>query len=184
VPQTPRVPPVDSRDQLDDDQRHHYDAIAESRGYVRGPFPVLLHSPPAAGLVADLGAYVRFESVLDEEIRELAILTTARERDCAYEWAAHEPYAREVGVREAAIDAVAHEADELGSLSDDEALVIRFARATLAPGEMPEELFKSALDRFDRRGVADLTVTVGYYSMIAGVLNAFAVRPDDPVEEF
>lgn len=181
MPQTPRVPPVDSRDQLPADQRHHYDAIAESRGSVRGPFPVLLHSPPAAGLVADLGAYVRFESVLDDDVRELAILVTARERDCAYEWAAHEPIARDAGVSDGAIDAVADRMDP-ADLPDDQALVVRFARATLVPGEMPEALFRSALDRFGERGVTDLSVTVGYYGLLAGVLNAFAVRPDESVE--
>jgi hypothetical protein len=60
-------------------QRTVYDAIAASRGAVRGCFPALLHSPVIADHTASLGAYLRFNSQLDGKIRALAALTTARE---------------------------------------------------------------------------------------------------------
>ena len=58
-----RVPEV-SREDLPPEHRHIYDEIERSRGYVGGPFKVLLNSPEPAGRAAHLGAYVRFESTL------------------------------------------------------------------------------------------------------------------------
>ena len=51
-----------------------FDEIAGSRGAVRGPFAMLLHSPDVAGRIAHTGAYIRFETTIPAQLRELAIL--------------------------------------------------------------------------------------------------------------
>lgn len=175
---TPRIPPIESRDDLPAEEREHYDNIEESRGGVRGPFGVLLHSPEVAGRVGHLGAYLRFEGVLPGPARELAILTTARAFDCAFEWAAHVPIAREEGVREHAIETVADRA-ALEDVSEAEATVIRYGRELFDEHEVSDAAFDAAIDRFGLQGVTELTATMGYYGMIASVLNAFEVLPGD-----
>ena len=100
------VPRIKSREDLPEEGWEAYDEIVGSRGGVSGPFSVLLNSPEAGRRVGHLGAYIRFESSLPGEVTELAILVTAREWDCQYEWTYHEPLAREAGVREEAIAAV------------------------------------------------------------------------------
>src|SRR5262245_33988668 len=40
-----RIPAVTDRDQVPEDQRAVWDAIVASRGSVRGPFALLMHSP-------------------------------------------------------------------------------------------------------------------------------------------
>ena len=177
-----RIPFITEREQLSEDQRHNYDSIVESRGGVRGPFGVLLNSPEVAGRVGHLGAYIRFEGELPGTVRELAILTAAREFDCAFEWAAHEPIARDEGVREEAIDAVAHRAP-VDDLTETEALVVRYGRELFREHEVADATFRSAEDRFDERGVVELTATMGYYGMIACMLNAFEVMPSDDSPE-
>jgi 4-carboxymuconolactone decarboxylase len=175
---TTRVPYLTEREQVAEDGRESYDSIAESRGGVRGPFAVLLNSPDLAGRIGHLGAYVRYESGLPDAVRELAIITTAREFDCAYEWAAHEPIAREAGVREAAIDAVA-DREAPDDLTDTEALVVRYGRHLFRDHGVPDPLFEEAKAEFGVEGVVELTATMGYYSMIACVLNAFEVTPGE-----
>jgi 4-carboxymuconolactone decarboxylase len=78
-----RVPEITSRDQLAPGDREHFDSIEESRGGVRGPFRLLLHSPEVAGRTGRQGAYIRFGNRLRGSRGRLAILTTAREFDCA-----------------------------------------------------------------------------------------------------
>ncbi|HXH84355.1 MAG TPA: carboxymuconolactone decarboxylase family protein, partial [Candidatus Tectomicrobia bacterium] len=95
-----RVPLLESREGLSPAQQEAWDAIAESRGRVVGPFAVLLHSPEVARRVAALGHLLRFEGRLSAVERELAILAVARALDCQFEWAAHAPLARRAGVRE------------------------------------------------------------------------------------
>lgn len=175
---SPRIPTVSRREQVPEAQRDQYDRIADSRETVSGPFPVLLNSPVLAGRVGHLGTYVRFESTLSGRERELAILTTAREFDCAYEWVFHEPVARREGVPANAIVAVATE-DALDELADTDAIVVRYGRELLREHAVSETTFRRVEDHFDRQGITELTATIGYYSMLACVLNAFEVQPAD-----
>lgn len=175
---TTRVPFVTEREAIPATGRAHYDHLQETRGYVGGPYPPLLNSPEVAGRIARLGTYVRYEGVLPGTTRELAILATAREFDAAFEWASHAPIAREEGVRGEAIQTVAARGP-LSALTDEEAVVVGFARELLGDHEVSGETFAAAKDRFGVRGVTELVATVGYYAMIACVLNAFEVTPDD-----
>ena len=179
---TTRVPYLTERDQIAEDGRESYDGIVESRGRISGPFGVLLNSPELAGRIAHAGAYVRFESELSGPDRELAILTTAREFDCAYEWAAHEPIARNEGVREEAIETVA-DRESLDDLTETETLIVRYGRRLFGDHAIPDALFEAAKEEFGVRGVVELTATMGYYSMIACVLNAAEVTPEEGAAE-
>ena len=100
-----------SRDDLSEDKRHIYDRISETRGQIHGeawigPYGVLLHSPDAADVVARVGEYIRFGCGLDPAVREITILSTARETGSQYEWTQHEPIARAAGVREEVIESI------------------------------------------------------------------------------
>ena len=77
-----------------------YDHVAKSRGAGRMPnvFKALANNPAVMDRVAAVGEYMRFQSKLDPQLRELAILTTAQEIRCAYEWTAHYTIAQKLGV--------------------------------------------------------------------------------------
>lgn len=171
----PRVPEITSKDALPADKHAVFDAIAESRGRVGFPFSLLLNSPEAAGRVAHLGTFLRFESTLPAVERELAILTAAREADCEFEWAGHARLGLREGVRQEAIDIIANRRG-LEGLTEQEALVIRYGRDLLRDNRVSDGLFKAAQARFDDQGIVELTVLYGYYRMIACALNAFEVK--------
>jgi 4-carboxymuconolactone decarboxylase len=170
-----RLPEV-TRDQVAQNQQHIYDEIAGSRGSVRGPFAILMHSPEMAGRAANLGAYLRFETSLDKNVVELVTLAVARELDCQYEWTAHEPQAREAQVREEAIAAIKERRAPQG-LSDDEAVLVGYAQELVRDHKVSDATFAAARERLGDQGLVDLTATIGYYSLIAAVLNAFDVQP-------
>ena len=50
-----------------------------TRGSIRGPYGVLLHSPKLAARVADTGAFVRYEFDIPENLKETVIIATAKE---------------------------------------------------------------------------------------------------------
>lgn len=177
-----RITQITERNQVDADKQHIFDGIASSRGRVSGPFSVLLNSPEIAGRAAHLGSYIRFESTLTPAQRELAIITTAREFDCAYEWAAHATLARGAGVRESAIESIANGGD-LGELTDDEALIVGYGREILREHRVSEGTFTAAKAQFGEQGVTELTATFGYYSMLACALNAFEVQPSSDMPQ-
>ena len=172
----PRLTEIGERSQLPEAKRDVYDYLLQTRGSVSGGFAVLLNSPDLAGRVAQLGTYVRFESPLPARARELAALAAVSVLECAYEQAAHARLARELGVPEAAIEAVKSDVTPAG-LPEDEALAIDCARAVLKEHRLPERSFASARDHFGDQGAVDLLATVGYYAMMASMFNALEVPP-------
>lgn len=177
-----RITQITERSQVDADKQDIFDSIATSRGRVSGPFSVLLNSPEVAGRAAHLGSYIRFESTLTPSQRELAIITTAREFDCSYEWAAHATLAQQAGVRESAIETIANRGD-LSSLNDDEALIVGYGRELLRSKRVTDDTYNAAKAKFGEQGVTELTATIGYYGMLACALNAFEVRPSEDMPQ-
>ncbi|HEX9869263.1 MAG TPA: carboxymuconolactone decarboxylase family protein [Candidatus Tectomicrobia bacterium] len=175
----PRIPPV-TRDALPPDKRSIYDAIGASRGHVSGPFPVLLNSPEVASRIATLGHYLRYESILKPMIRELAIMTVAREFDCQYAWTSHDALARQEGVREAALMALRDRKAPQG-LTEEEAEIVRYVQELVRNRRVSEATFQAVLKRLGQQGITELTATMGYYAMLGCALNAFDVQPETPL---
>src|SRR2546423_3967348 len=94
--------PLPRREELDDAGQRAYDGLADPEGRkirgLRGPGGILLHSPELSRYARPLNRYLRHEAGLGGRVRELAILTTARELDSQFEWAAHEPEAIREGI--------------------------------------------------------------------------------------
>jgi 4-carboxymuconolactone decarboxylase len=85
-----------SRESVAETQRTTFDELVQQRGGVptHGPGSILLHVPEVAKRGLELARYLREETSLSPSIRELAMLTTARENDCPFIWNAHAPLAR------------------------------------------------------------------------------------------
>jgi 4-carboxymuconolactone decarboxylase len=175
----PRIPPV-TRDSLPPDKQAIYDSISQSRGQVSGPFPVLLNSPEAASHIAALGHYIRYESILKPMIRELAIMTVAREFDCQYAWTSHDSLARQAGVREEALTALRDRKAPQG-LTAEEADIVRYAQELVRTRRISDTTFAAVLKRLGPQGITELTATMGYYAMLGFALNAFDVQPEKPL---
>lgn len=166
----PRIASVSS-ETMTEAQRAAAAAVAAGpRGGVRGPFAVLLHSPGAFDAAQRLGAYLRFEGALPADLRELAVLVTARFWKQPYEWRAHAPLAEQAGVDPRAIDALAH-GREPTTLSSDQALVWRFCAQLHAETKVDDAVFAAVQALIGEAGVIDLCVVCGYYAMLAMVIN-------------
>ena len=88
-----------------------------------------------------------------------------------------EAEAVKAGVRREAIAAVRDHRAPAG-LTEDEALVVAYVVQLLQHHRVDDATFAAMRDRFGVEGVVELTATVGYYGMLACVLNAFDVAPE------
>lgn len=170
----------DPLDTLTPDAKRIYEHIAAKRGAVRGPFAPLMHHPALAEKVADVGEYLRFGSTLPGDIRELAILITARAVSQPYEWFAHAP----IGQREGLPDDVIERVRTRGDLTTLAARYVRPARLVqhvLAFESIPAALQEDVQRELGTPGLIELVVLVGHYRQIAGVLSAFDVALPDGV---
>ena len=168
-----RITEITAREQLPEDQRAAWDEIAASRGAVRGPFSILLHSPELARRVAHLGSYVRFESRLDPRIRELATLATARLLDCDYEASAHEAQLRSAGTPEEVLSAL--RARRMQDLPPEDRWLGTFVEQVLTRHRVDSETLAVAEEHLGVSGLVELTGTIGYYALLAVTLNTFEV---------
>jgi 4-carboxymuconolactone decarboxylase len=165
-----------SREDLDQRTTPIFDRLADAKGGslagLRGPGGIRLHSPRVAAPLHEVNQYLRFEAGLDPALRELAILVTARENECQFEWAAHEPAALAAGLSHDVIEIVRHRR-EVDGLGETEAAVIRLGREIFADHLVSPETFAAALGLFGRRGLVDLVSLMGQYAATATVLIAF-----------
>ena len=177
-----RIATIDKKEDLAAEDQKVYDAIAQSRGVVGGPWRALLHSPEMAQRTMHLGSYVRFESTLDHKLVEFAALVSARELDCKHEWAAHVNHAQKAGISMETIRAV-HQKKSVENFSTEDAQIVSFVREMIQTHRVSEPTFQAIFNRFGEKGMVELTATIGYYAMLACTLNTFdvytATPPDD-----
>ena len=149
---------------------------------------VLLHSPEFAdGWNSMLGA-IRGASTLPADVRELVILRVDSRNGAAYEWASHEPLARQAGLGDEQIAAIRVGGAGAGGTSGSGAALSPAQWAALAYADamtlhvaVPDELFTAVRAHFGERQVLELTVTVAAYNMVSRVLVALDVREgEDP----
>src|SRR5262249_25513457 len=128
---------------------------------LHGPAGVLLHSPGGIHLLT-LNRYLRFESGLAPALREIAILTTVREMQSPFQWAAHEPEARKLGVLAETIDVIKHDRSTQG-LAAEEAAIIDLGREIWRDHKVASATFAKASDLFGVRMLVDLVILMGAY---------------------
>ncbi len=162
-----RVPYV-TREELNPEGQKVYDQIRQDRNTpeVGLQFRALLNSPEAAGHLTSLGAELRFQSSMPENLKELAIILVAREWNSDIEWTGHAVLAARAGVSDGSIESIrTRQAPE--GLTDEEAVIARFVHQLLREKALSDGAFGAAKNLLGERGVVDLTLTVSYYTALA-----------------
>jgi 4-carboxymuconolactone decarboxylase len=158
---------------LDEARRKVYENAIRPGGNIaglQGPAGIQLHTP-AGPLLSALNRYLRFESGIAPQVREVAILITAREMDSQFEWVAHEPEALKEGVSQATIDAIKHRKPTEG-LDPIDALVIELRRQIWRDHKVRPETFARGRATFGDRTLVDLVILMGNYAGTAALLTA------------
>jgi 4-carboxymuconolactone decarboxylase len=173
--------PRPRREELDDVGQRIYDDLADAKSGtirgLRGPGGILLHSPELSRRTRPLNRYLRHEAGLGARVRELAILTTARELNSQFEWAAHEPEAVAEGVSREIIDIIKHRKDTSG-LDEVDAIVIELGREIFGARRVTSATFARSLQQFGRQALVDLVALMGNYAGTAALLTAFDMQLD------
>jgi 4-carboxymuconolactone decarboxylase len=144
--------------------------LAGQRRSMGGPFNILLRSPEMGDLAQQFGASMRFLTSMPVKLRELAIIITSRYWTAQFEWQAHSAAARQAGLSDAVINAIA-EGRRPQSLQPDEVVVYNFATELLNTKQVSDPNFIAAKNLLGERGVVDLIGLMGYYQMVAMMLN-------------
>jgi len=163
--------PLPPPEQMNDAQRRAAQALIEGpRKGVYGPFLPLMRSPELLDRMAKVGEYLRFGSVLQARVRELATCVAARHVGNQFEWLMHAPLAQQAGVAPAAIEAL-----RLGArpreLAPDEEAAMDLATELLHTHGCSDPTYGAALAHFGEQGVVELVSLVGYFVMVSWLMN-------------
>ena len=144
------------------------------------------------GLYCDLhlgsvGAAVRFETALAEDVKEVAICAVGAHHHAKFEFAAHQRLAKQAGVPAAVVEAIRGEGDPEFEVAG-QATSYRVARALLNRHRLDDATYAEAIDAFGESGLIELVSVIGYYCMVSLTLNAFEVplvaNMTDPFPDF
>lgn len=107
------------------------------------------------------------------------MLVTARELDCQYVWNAHAASGKKAGLSAELVDAL-RDHDQLPPLKPEEAAVINYGQEFFRTHHVSRGAFQAAQEQFGVQGLAELTMLMSFYAMLAFHVNAFDV--DLPAE--
>ena len=138
-------------------------------------YAALLNNPAAAGSLAGLGGYARYETPLPPRIKALAVLTAAREACGHYVWTVNQPAARDAGLSEEIIAAIREYRAPAG-LAPDDAAVVQFVLEILRQHRISEATFEAMRALVGDAGVVDVLIVSGYYHTLAHCLEALEVE--------
>ncbi len=144
-----------------------------------GPYIPLLRSPEVMLRTMEMGDYLRYKTVLGNELNELVILTTARHFTQHYEWSAHYPYALKAGMPADVVKAISEGHRPL-RMTPDQELVYDFTSELLQYRAVSDPTYARALARFGPQGTIDIVSVTGYYTYLAMVLNVARTAVTDP----
>ena len=168
-------------DQMTAEQREGYRFLVDGpRGRLPGPYKVWVHNPKLIHAAAPLGQhFTPGQSSLTEREREIAVVVITGAWRSAYPVAAHEKRAKEVGLPEAAVEAMI--AGLPASFPDTREQVVYELAMALAGGRLVSQgLHDRAVAALGHERITDLIVLMGYYTAVSLTMNFYAVPAGTP----
>ena len=166
-PTTPLLPYVDPG--RDPELDRVFEAVIALRGRLLNIHRLLANQPAALSAFMGMSEYVRDNSSLPADLRELAILTTSLALNVRYEWFHHAPLARQAGVSDEQLHALRSGAD-IDVFSRPQRSVIQYAREASRFHVLSDAAFVELREILTTGQIIDLALTVGWYHLCATIL--------------
>lgn len=165
-----RMPPLAEADQTPE-QRKAAEVFKTIRDQpVFGPFVPLHRSPDLMLRLAPVGDFMRKELCFGVRLAEIAILFTARRYDQPVEWAIHSAIAAKAGLPGHVIAALSEDRRP-DDMTDDEALIWNAVAEIDRARRLSDTTYAALSSRFGEKGVVELAALMGYYQLLATVMN-------------
>ncbi len=168
-----RLPEIDAA-KLTAEQRAIYDRMMRERGHMRGPFAVWLRNAELCESTLRLQEMFAARVKLERRLLELMILVSARLATAHYAWFIHEPHALKFGIAPEIVAAI-RERRTPDFSREDERLVYDLTMELNGSRTLSAGSYQRGLALLGEQAMVELVAAIGFYSMVAMTLNAFAV---------
>lgn len=167
-----RVPDVEAKQMSQEQKRIAADIASVRGGYVRGPFAIWIRIPELAETAHRLGNELRLHGKLDRRLFELSIAIVARHWSAQYEWYAHMRRGIEAGLPPELYEAI--RVGNVPKFSDSqEQIVYDCVNELIKSKNLSQKSYDLLVQTLGLDNTIELITDVGFYTMIAMVLNSF-----------
>lgn len=144
-------------------------------------FRMMAHAETNFRPLVQLGTAILGRQQLSSRLRELAILHVATLSRARYEWVQHVPIAEATGVTRAQVEAVERGDPEAACFDATDRLVLRFVGEVVRDVRASDATFAALAAAFSPQEIVELVLAIGYYMLIARLLETTAVDLDPPM---
>ena len=141
-------------------------------------FRIMAHAETNLRPLVRLGSSILAQQKLSSKLRELVILRVAKMSQARYEWVQHVPIAKQSGATDAQVEALDRGDVADGCFDQDERLVLQFSTEVVRDVRASDATFAEMAKQFTPREIVELILAIGYYMMIARLIETTAVDPD------
>ena len=165
------------KDQATTKVKEMYEKIEQNGAEIINLYRMLAYNPDVMLNFLRLGNSLLGRTELSPKLRELAILRVARLTGSEYEWVQHYPIALEVGVSHEQTEAISNWKDSI-NFSDEESAVLQYTDEVAQNVEIKDETFRALQQYLSDQRIVELTLSVGYWGMVARFLVPLQVDID------
>jgi alkylhydroperoxidase family enzyme len=145
---------------------------------VQNIFRMIAHSDISVREFIRLGSRLLTKPHLEPRYRELAILRIAKLLGARYEWAHHVPIAVGTGVTREQVREIG-EWRESSLFTKEERTVLEFTDEVVHDSQPGDDTFAAASEFLDPSSLVELTLSIGYWSMVAKFLKTFQIDVEE-----
>lgn len=127
-----------------------------------------------------LGGFFLTRGVLPSRERELVILRVASRTNCEYEFGQHVLIGQEAGLTEGEIWQVT-QPDVPGPWLETDAALLQFTDELIDTTDVTDATWNEAARRLDEQQLLELVCLIGFYRMVAGLLNGVRIDREDAI---
>lgn len=161
---------------VSDEQKSIIAQLGAGRGRIPTPFNIWLHNPGLARGMEILGTHIDKSPVLTEMESEAVILATAVFWGALYVIANHQRHALKAGLPENVVNAILQKRRPplvVGRLG----VVLDAVTEILGGGRVDNARFSQYEAQLGRAVIAELIITVGYFTSVSIAMNLHALKP-------
>ncbi|WP_052397519.1 carboxymuconolactone decarboxylase family protein [Streptomyces sp. NRRL F-5123] len=141
-------------------------------------FRMIAHAPAVAGPAVDLGVALLSATALPPRLREAVVLSVAGHARCVYELAQHTPIAELTGMTAEQTAATAGGALHVDGFTQLEESALAAVRELMETHTLDRRTLSTLRETLGEQQTVELLMLIGYYVMLANLLNALDVDVD------
>lgn len=165
-----RMPPIPTDKMTDAQRKVAAEIAAGPRGKVEGPYWPIIRSPGLTESLQRVGEYYRYRCPLDRKLNEMAALMAARSWSQQFIWDVHILQALDAGLKNDVALAIAEGRRPVG-MAEDEEILYDFVTELLVNQGASDPTYARTVAKFGESGIVDFVGIVGYYTMLAMIMN-------------